>query len=831
MPPSKHFLFTSSAILTFLLLPSPAAAAINPHPRLWLTPASLSTLQARAAENTKQWQTMISEANSLYGKLSTTTDQTVYIHCFALAYAVLSGMGDPNTILSKFGAQYTANQYGTYAIQIATSSMNYRISVCSGGICSNTSPPTDIMAFINTGWIYALVYDWCYPLLSASAKTFFVTNLGYCTNHQVSYINSASQAFASGGGPGWNIYNGTWKSIQAIGYATYGDNPTDSGGTNFELTSWYNAWNNGAAGGPGGLSFFTGTPAWTYGALGMGGVDIEGAAYGWSLPAQWSDMWYAAITAEGNDIRNQLPGLIHNIIQGIIHATSPTTTTAFGGLPGYEPLQYGDQYDDHSADHTLIEAAHIAGLRLSNVATGDDQAYINYWIDNYDPIWKIKGSGTGYNWMEFLYRTSTWPIKDYRSSVTTDYRAVGAEIFSMRSDWTANATWDTFQSGYETTSHAHQAEGNVTIYRKGQWLALDVMGYSQTGAPADFHNLVQLKGTGDSIYCGPLVYGKYVGPPTVVAYEDTSNYAYVRGNEGPSYNGMGVATTYCTYTNNVSLVREFVYIRPDYHVVFDKSTTATPSLGKWQLSSQTTNVAVNGSTATVTSNGQSLVVNPLLPVGMTPLIENWGTDIPNVYWNAAQYAVSSFNKQAWLSGWTRTSYLTPSASNTQQFLVAMQSADAGTAPVPMVSIVNGPVTAAHIKDPAGDWVVAFDNASPTGNFTLPISYTYSPAASVRSHLIVDLPPSTPVTVQIVSNTVTVSGPSGPGTAFTTSPNGTLAFADANGKPAPICDWNGAINQALGTLACATGDVNHDGQCNVFDVQLLANMIVGGSCAQ
>jgi polygalacturonase len=38
-----------------------------------------------------------------------------------------------------------------------------------------------------------------------------------------------------------------------------------------------------------------------------------------------------------------------------------------------------------------------------------------------------------------------------------------------------------------------------------------------------------------------------------------------------------------------------------------------------------------------------------------------------------------------------------------------------------------------------------------------------------------------------------------------------------------------VNQVLGILACTTGDVNHDGACNIVDVQWVISAALGGTC--
>ena len=72
--------------------------------------------------------------------------------------------------------------------------------------------------------------------------------------------------------------------------------------------------------------------------------------------------------------------------------------------------------------------------------------------------------------------------------------------------------------------------------------------------------------------------------------------------------------------------------------------------------------------------------------------------------------------------------------------------------------------------------------------------------------------------------------------------GVISGSVGSTAPAVVsaCDLNGdgvvnvadvqiAVNQALGTSACASGDLNRDGVCNIVDVQTVINASLGGVC--
>jgi hypothetical protein len=66
------------------------------------------------------------------------------------------------------------------------------------------------------------------------------------------------------------------------------------------------------------------------------------------------------------------------------------------------------------------------------------------------------------------------------------------------------------------------------------------------------------------------------------------------------------------------------------------------------------------------------------------------------------------------------------------------------------------------------------------------------------------------------------------------------FSTGTPPPGTACDMNRdnatnvsdvqqCVNQAIGTVACNTGDINNDGACNVVDVQRVVNAALGGQC--
>lgn len=140
------------------------------HPRIYLTPAKLATLQARAVPSNPRWTQLLAEADDPDGEMhakalvSQVTGQASY--CDQAIAAAEALMADPGDYSTKSG---------------------------------------DL----------ALVYDWCYSRLSAAQRTEFVD-----------YFNAWGDETHANDSSGWGNYWPRWGySYALVGLAAYGDSP------------------------------------------------------------------------------------------------------------------------------------------------------------------------------------------------------------------------------------------------------------------------------------------------------------------------------------------------------------------------------------------------------------------------------------------------------------------------------------------------------------------------------------------------------------------------------------------------------------------------------
>lgn len=165
-------------------------------------------------------------------------------------------------------------------------------------------------------------------------------------------------------------------------------------------------------------------------------------------------------------------------------------------------------------------------------------------------------------------------------------------LFHMRSEWTPQGTYCTFTAGSHMTNHKHFDENNFTIY-KYDHLALDTGDrcletdynlayyYSQSVA----HNVVLVHKPGEPLpqhwgikltdSLANLNYGGMVkmNDAKIKAYETGMDFTYIASDATECYGEK------CT-----EAVRQFVFVYPDYFIVYDRVTSADPSYHKeWLL--------------------------------------------------------------------------------------------------------------------------------------------------------------------------------------------------------------------------------------------------------
>jgi hypothetical protein len=327
----------------------------------------------------------------------------------------------------------------------------------------------------------------------------------------------------------------------------------------------------------------------------------------------------------------------------MFHATTPQSDGINGSVTSGPNFFYMLQFGDQSGFYSLNEEGRAGMLMYATQLGSSLQGqYARGWLNAKAASWP-GGTAAYYACYDLLFSNfpaSTTATYSAPTNYWTDARCTlststcGLNFISSRSDWTSNATWVTMRFGNPQVRHGHEDTGDVTIYRKGKWLMLDVPGYASPWTSAELHSVIAYNGVNDKCGSTPVWKGpgqlSTVGGATDLAYENPSGdqYTYSRAEFAAGYQNSGSYGSACgDYLNPQRVERQTIHIKPDYVVIADRNTWRDNTYAKFQVQMQTDTSTPTSSGGVITSvNGtQKLFFTPLLPTSSTVNIVNLNT--------------------------------------------------------------------------------------------------------------------------------------------------------------------------------------------------------------
>ena len=271
------------------------------RPRLWLTPATLATLKARAAVPTSRWQTLKQWADKA-------ADWNIGIVNYCLAYQVTGDAG------------YVAKAWSL--MQQSMAAGLGQVTGDSGYQCRNYFVAASILL------------DWGYSALTPAQRTQLATDIAACADWVWPETNPSRKGAWAIDAPGNNYYHGfmlTWLA----GLALFGDSPKAQGYIDNALAKWNTVV----------LPYLTGTA--------VGGCFLEGSNYG--IGSLRSLLYYllAHSTATDQNLMSGTPWTMDAIGQ-LISQTTPTLDQVYPS--GDQALNSGRQVTDYDRTCALIES-------------------------------------------------------------------------------------------------------------------------------------------------------------------------------------------------------------------------------------------------------------------------------------------------------------------------------------------------------------------------------------------------------------------------------------------------------------------------------------------
>lgn len=659
----------------------------------------------------------------------------------------------------------------------------------------------------------ALVFDWLYEDLTTPQKDIMVAWLYATAKFMMTETNFGTESYS------WGNYPLNYLSdLTAIAYAIHG---YDTGKANEILAYVDNVY----------VSKIKDSLTWTL----QGGGWLEGDGYGASILHRFTEFLDHGYTAEGIDRWADFSEALKDRLLYSMHMTLPPVKTGTGGVPYREIIANGDgaraweSVYDYLRKSCLMIINHYPDDVISKTA----QTFFSGTTDR-----NIFLFTSGWEFMFYNPNQATLPI----ANAPLQNAAINVGMVQMRSGWGHDDTQATFKCGPKLSYHSHLDATAFTIF-KHQDLAPDTGTYPGSGgsthgvnyfARTIAHNALLLHDPTENSWTGNVQGDNYSvksndgGQRNILTYNpdgsikktgswQTSGYSFgvdkYLGNE--DVYKMGSITKYDAGTDFVysvgeatsgydgnthkagQVLRKFLYLRPDFFVVYDKiktkNTTITPKFVLHSVDSLTVNgtgseIATNaeyhytgGNTLTIDNGTGRLFSKTLLPA--SPVIKKIGGRGLRDFWvNGANYPSSD------PYGLWRAEVEAPIQSTYTEFLTTLYATSTATSFMPASQLfvsADGQMKGVQISTPEGKHVVLFSGTQGDGIPENDISYS-TPDGVADVHIILDLKADTLYHVLKEGATVTVSKTTLPNSnQVTSSHGGTLQFGTKKTNSAPI----------------------------------------------
>lgn len=550
---------------------------VGQHPRIWLTPARVEQLAARARANDSAWIALRNSCDSWAAMPVRWPDESPasgYIHGGYQYYDYLRPMAEL-ALGFQVAQQVDSVRAGRYAAKGREILLKMSDPVRHGR--ESTDSGWSIRAYVPA---LALGYDWLYPVLSPAERVQVFTEI----NRWVEWFdaNGLSHDFPVG-----NYFAG-YYSAKALGaLATEGDNP--------KATAMWNDWLNR-------LHFSMVVPyhaAWL-----SGGSATDGWNYGPNETLNMVRPLVAALTAKGLDLINhpQHPFTYPNgHARWMAHFTWPDLSSV---------ADRGFLYaSSNPTPASAAWATHYAGLlRMANgTAAPIAQQYA---LD----LRARPGRDTVEPWVEFLFHDASAPAENYRAALS--YRTGGDGQVSMRNSWSSDTVWAAFQSGPYTGSPESAEmlydQGSLTIQRGNVRFVVNAWGEMLRHTPGTTDGETRDPVTGErpfnQLYTelyGDSVDGyrqarrlfntfysyRTIRSGTIVGFfsqigvgPDAAHTTLSKFEEGGRHVMMRATKLEDLYWDPepiLSWERSVVYVRPQLFFVYDRTRMSSASVDNW----------------------------------------------------------------------------------------------------------------------------------------------------------------------------------------------------------------------------------------------------------
>ncbi len=547
----KIILATYLTVLATLCSTTVFAQPVIPstHPRVLLVGAELQRLRDDLTNN-------VPAATRFRSMVDGEVAGSTMVYAYQPWYSAMIGVIRGNTTFPQYCAHAVQRTEAFVASEEALINAGQRATVAGDSYL-------EVGDFIGN---VALVYDWCYNVLTASQRTRWmnyaslaVTNVWNPNTAQWGGVSYPWTGFSLDD-PGDNYYYSFLRATMLYGIvAKYDRADADGWLTHFRTTKIQNQL----------------VPVFERD--NVGGGSREGTGYGTAMKNLFY-LYYLWEKSTGDRIAD-LTSHTAATMPYLLHSIAPTRDR-------FAPI--GDHARDETA--TLYDYQREALLALAKLYQGTPMARR---VRAELAISNVRQMADRFNYVfDYLYNaTDTGAATD----LNTVYRGSGTGHMFARTSWATNATWLSFLSGPFTQSHAHQDGLSILLYKNG-WLVNDanMTGRSGIWQEQEAHALVAQTVGGTLV----RMWTSEASPPPISSGQLTALshrplYLYSSANAGTLFNHPN------TGNPGVQSNREIVFLKPDVVVVFDRVRyTPGTSLKTFQLPTLFL-PTISGRTATV----------------------------------------------------------------------------------------------------------------------------------------------------------------------------------------------------------------------------------------
>ena len=775
MKRTKRYTKTALSIITVLLFlpnfvfaftpPGGSLLALKQHPRIFLTPSNLPEIRCRAGISgnggncsnfgslSSQYNTLIARADYLLNKSSSSFQTGEYS-------------------LLGFAYQMTGNtNYSTAAIE----RMIYFVDNIPGWRMSNNAADGSIQGMLKWMMDLCFAYDWVHDQLTqgpGSQEEKIATFIAdYPANDGTVQANRWSGA---------RFYT-NWSNLAMLAYGTplihgiaiYGDGVNDALAGSIidqalsELENQYIPARELAAGSEGGYS--------------------EGMVYSQYVDANVLTWILEAWQTASGENKFATTNSLSNIARWYLYFIRPHDGT-------FARMAESRTYDYFSKDN-------LHRKWLSLIASKYQSGYAQYMADQLSVANGTSSFYSNWVWTDILWYDTTLSAIPLDNSDATSklFGTVGSGgqpglgwVVMKSGNESVNDTFATFVAGDHYGAHHHRNSNAFTIHKYSS-LAIDGGYYAGWYTQGDLHKynyywtanskntmvftddslntVEQVDFNGNPLesrkFYGLTVSGSEDDTADILAFEYTSDYTYTLGDATIAYTGG----TSGGGDSNINLFqREFVYLKPDYFVVFDRVDVKSSYKKRWLLHSITEPqvdgtftsgtapnafggtpgyTSIDSGLVTITNGSGKLFSKTLLPTNPS-ITKVGGPDSSGSYNSSGSYDFYVDGVNYYIGG-TPTTGSEPGAwrievsPSTQQaddqFLHVIQTTNSSTpsmVPVQKIDAIAGNMVGTIIQDSTSPRIVMFAKTT-TPQSSVTYNASYSPNITGK-HLLVDLKP-------------------------------------------------------------------------------------------